>query len=124
METFSICASVVAVLVTIFAFILLMRYLTYRETLALAEKGLVRPEPTRNGGKTTLRWGIVVAAIGLALCLGLWPLGFSGNGANNYPLGLGPWMLFGLIPLFFGLALVLIYVFTHDHDRPENARDE
>ena len=118
METLQICISVVSVLVVIFGFILTMRYLSYRETLALAEKGLVRPERTKNDSKLTLRWGIVVAAIGLALCLGLWPLGLSGVGANQYPLGLGPWMLFGLIPLFFGLALILIHVFTRDRVDP------
>lgn len=125
METLQICFSVVSVLVVIFGFILAMRYLNYRETLALAEKGLVRPEQNKNGrSKTTLRWGIVVAAIGLALCIGLWPLGMAGVGANDYPLGLGPWMLFGLVPLFFGLALILIHVFTQDDDQPESSRGE
>lgn len=121
METLQICISVVSVLVVIFGFALAMRYMTYRETIALAERGLVRPEPTRNGAKnkSTLRWGIVVSAIGFALCLGLWPLGLAGDGRSSYPLGSGPWMLFGLIPLFFGLALILIHIFTQDRDTPE-----
>lgn len=119
MEILQICISVVAVLVVIFGFILAFRYLSYRETLALAEKGLVRPEkPRSNNGKGTLVWGILIAAIGLALCLGLWPLGAVGYGASQYPLGMGPWMLFGLLPLFFGLALVLIYVLTRK-DNPD-----
>jgi hypothetical protein len=118
MEGFLICLSVVSVLVVIFAFILTMRYLVYRETLFLAEKGLVRPERPRRDGKDTLRWGIVIAAIGLALCLGMWPLGMS-SGGPSYPLGLGPWMLFGLVPLFFGLALIAIYLFTRESRKPE-----
>lgn len=97
----------------IFAFIVIMRYISYRETLALAEKGLVRPGRVRGGdGKDTLRWGIVIAAVGLALCVGLYPLGLLPG--NAFPLGLGPWMLAGLLPTFFGLGLILIFVLTHD----------
>ena len=124
METFAICGSVVTILLVIFGFVLVMRYLSYRETLALAEKGLVHPERSKNDGKSTLRWGIIIAAVGLALCLGLLPLGMSGFGPSQYPLGLGPWMLFGLLPLFFGLALILIYVLTRDRAKPEDPRGE
>ena len=102
----------------LFAFIGLMRYLGYRETMALAEKGLVRPDRARNGGKDTLRWGIAITAIGMALCVGLYPIGFLGS-ASRFPLGLGPWMLAGLIPTFFGLALVLIYVLTRE-EKPKD----
>lgn len=99
----------------VFGFILLMRFLAYKETLELAEKGLVKPQ--RNGnGKGALVWGIIIAAVGLALILGLWPLGF-GFGGTNYPLGFGPWMLLGLVPTFFGVALILIYVLTREEKK-------
>jgi Flp pilus assembly protein TadB len=93
----------------IFGFIALMRYINFRETLALAEKGLVRPAKAqsngKNGdGKNTLRWGIVIASIGLAVIIGVLPIG-------------GPVLLVGLIPAFFGLGLVLIYVLTRDSDK-------
>lgn len=114
MESLWICASVVSVLLVIFGFILSMRYLSYRETLELAEKGLVKPERQRDN-KDSLRWGVIISGLGLALILGLWPIG-AGSG-SQYPLGFGPWMLFGLIPLFFGLSLILIYVFTHDQNK-------
>ncbi len=105
----------------LFAFIGLMRYLGYRETMALAEKGLVRPDKARGGnGKDTLRWGIAITAIGMALCVGLYPIGFLGNG-TRFPLGLGPWMLAGLIPTFFGLALVMIYVLTREEKPKDTA---
>ncbi len=92
----------------------------------LAEKGLVKPPRERNGGranggsKAALVWGVILAAIGLALILGLWPLGFTSVG-RGFMFGFGPWMLFGLLPLFFGLALVLIYVLTRPgvEKRPE-----
>jgi hypothetical protein len=109
METLVICAGTVAILLVILGFIAGLRYISYRETLKLAERGLMRPG--RNGdGKDALRWGIILGALGLALCIGLYPLGSLFPG--DYPLGFGPWMLLGLLPLFFGLALVLIFVVT------------
>ncbi|HLE27142.1 MAG TPA: DUF6249 domain-containing protein [Anaerolineales bacterium] len=105
------CASL-GFFIILFGFIALMRFLSYRETLALAEKGLVRADRLPRDGKDTLRWGIALAAIGAALCVGLYPIGFVAGG--RWPLGVGPWLLAGLIPMFFGLGLVLIYVLTRE----------
>ena len=97
----------------VFAFILAMRFLSYQETLKLAEKGLVKPARSNgSSGKGALIWGIIITALGLAITIGLFPLGFMIG--SNAPLGFGPWMLAGLIPLFFGIALILIYVLTRD----------
>jgi hypothetical protein len=105
----------------LFGFILLMRWLSYRETMALAEKGLVRADTRRgNGGKDSLRWGIVITAIGLALCIGLYPIGFVAG--SRFILGFGPWMLAGLLPTFFGLGLVLIYALTREKDEDSAQR--
>jgi hypothetical protein len=98
--------------VLLFTLIVIMRYINYRETLALAEKGLVRPQK-QSDGKDALRWGIVITVVGLALWLGLWPLGFL-PGIDVYPLGFGPWMLIGIVPTFSGLALILISLRTYD----------
>ncbi|HEY4689503.1 MAG TPA: DUF6249 domain-containing protein [Anaerolineae bacterium] len=114
------CAGGVALFLIPFVFFAFLRYLRYKETLALAEKGLARPEQVRGNGKDTLRWGIAITAIGLALCVGLYPLGAS---RSVYPLGFGPWMLIGLLPTFFGLALVLIYVLTREK-KPEDKSSE
>ena len=103
-----------------FVFIVVMRYIGYRETMTLAEKGLVRPDRTFSGnGKDTLRWGIAITAVGLALCVGLYPIGLLPG--NTFPLGLGPWMIAGLLPMFFGLGLILIYVLTRD-DREDKSQ--
>jgi hypothetical protein len=102
------CLGVVAILSIIFGFLAFLRYMNYKETLALAEKGLTRPEI--KSGKGLLRWGIAVTAIGFALSIGLYPLGFDSG--ENYPLHLGPWMLGGFVPLFLGIGLVLIHYLT------------
>ena len=112
------CLAFLGFFVLLFGFIAIMRFLSYRETLALADKGLVRPGQARSDGKDTLRWGIVITAIGVALCAGLYPIGFVANA--DFPLGFGPWMLAGLLPTFFGLGLVLIYVITREEKKKEN----
>lgn len=108
MNALILCLGVAGILTIILGFIALLRYLGYRETIARAEKGLDPPEKKNN--KPLLRWGVIVTTLSLALTLGLYLLGFFW--ADNYPLHLGPWMLGGLIPLFLGLALVLIHYVT------------
>lgn len=102
------CISIVSVLLVIFGFFAFLRYMNYRETIALAEKGLTRPDPKTGSG--LLRWGILITALGLALSIGLYPIGFSAG--YDYPLHLGPWMLGGFVPLFLGLGLILLHVLT------------
>ena len=103
------CLAFVTFLLVLFGFLAYTRYLRHKEIIALAEKGLSYPE--RRNGKDALRWGIVIAATGLALIVGLLPLALRGS----WPL-----LLLGLVPTFFGLSLVLIYVLT----RPEEPRDK
>lgn len=102
------CLAFIGALAIIFGFLAFLRYMSYRETIALAEKGLTHPEAkSRNG---LLRWGILISALGLALSLGLYPIGFSAG--YDYPLHLGPWMLGGFVPLFLGLSLIFLHVLT------------
>ena len=102
------CLGAVGSLAIIFGFLAFLRYMNYKETIALAEKGLTRPES--NLSKRLLRWGIMITVIGLALTIGLYLIGF--NYASNYPLNLGPWMLGGFVPLFIGIGLVLLHYLT------------
>lgn len=108
METLIPCFGIIGIFVVIFGFIAFMRYLNYKETLALAEKGLTRAETKST--KPFLRWGIIVTALGVALTLGLYPIGFFTG--DSYPLHLGPWMLGGFVPLFLGLGLILLHYLT------------
>jgi uncharacterized membrane protein (GlpM family) len=104
------CFSVVMALVFL-VFFAYLRYMRYKETLTLAEKGLVHPGYGANG-KGTLRWGIGFAALGIALCMGLYPIGWAIG--SDFPLHFGPWMLVGLIPAFFGVSLIAIYYLTSE----------
>lgn len=110
MEALIPCLGVVAILAIIFGFLAFMRYMSYKETIALAEKGLTKPEAKPTSRKSLLRWGIIVTAIGFALTLGLYTIGFDSG--DNYPLHLGPWMLGGFVPLFLGIGLILIHYLT------------
>jgi hypothetical protein len=102
------CLGILGALTIIFGFLAFMRYMNYKETLALAERGLSRPEAKTTKG--LLRWGILITGLGIALSLGLYFVGF--NASQNYPLHLGPWMLGGFVPLFLGLALILSHFLT------------
>jgi len=122
MEGFLVCAGLLGSLLIFFGFILLMRWISYKETMTMIEKGLVRPpKKARRNGKGALVWGILLAAVGVALTIGLWPLGNLVDPGRTYPMGFGPWMVIGLLPLFFGLALILIHVLTYKEEKDEPA---
>lgn len=88
----------------------------HKEVMAMIDKGLVPPNYRKGSGKGMLRWGIVITFLGMALCLGLYPLGIV-VGLGDFPLNFGPWMLIGLVPTFFGLSLVVIHYVTRDPER-------
>jgi hypothetical protein len=106
----------------LFAFLILWRYINYVEIKTLADKGLVKPEKqdSQKGPSNMLTVGIIISGIGLALTLGLIPIGagIGGSGERGiYPLGLGPWMMLGYLPLFFGLSLVLAHILTKNNKK-------
>ncbi len=89
----------------ILMFVTINRYITYRERVALAQLGF-RPEDiaqavsARRGHRGVLWGGVITAMSGLALLLGL------------SPLGIGIWLIAGLLPLCVGLGMILIYFWT------------
>lgn len=122
------CAGVIGFFLLLFGFLIAWRYFNYIELKALAEKGLVKSQ--RNNvhvkNQPMLIWGIIITGLGVALTLGLLPVGHTGTG-SMYPFGLGPWMLFGYVPLFFGLSLILIHVLTRNgkaDEKPEELANE
>ncbi|MGB9724216.1 MAG: DUF6249 domain-containing protein [Chloroflexia bacterium] len=85
------------------AFLAFIRYITYRERVLLAQLGMTPPEESflerleHRTPRGVLWAGLITAMVGLALLLGL------------ATLGTGPWLLGGLLPLFVGLGMVLLY---------------
>lgn len=108
MNAVLLCLGLGFLLAILFGLVALIRYLNYRETIVLAEKGLTPPE--RKPNQPFLRWGIVLTSLGLALTLGLYFAGFAAY--DDYLFHLGPWMLGGFIPLFLGLGLILLHYLT------------
>lgn len=104
-----------------FGFIVLLRYLQHREHMAMISSGM---HPTgmrrqrRSGGM--LRAGLIIAMVGLALTIGLYPIGFILPPIYaTIPWHLGPWLLPGLIPLGVGVALISSYYLEHDASPPD-----
>lgn len=93
-------------LFVILGFITLNRYIAYKERVALAQLGFSLEDLNRDaaakmqGNRGVLWGGVITGTSGLALLLGL------------ATLGMGAWLLAGLLPLFVGLGMVLIYFLT------------
>ncbi|MCY0900585.1 MAG: DUF6249 domain-containing protein [Firmicutes bacterium] len=98
----------VFLLAVILGFILLMRYLRYKESVNMIHRP-VPPTPdsmqqmsplqarTMNP-YARLRSGIITSMVGIALIIGL------------LTIGVGPWLLGGLIPLAVGLGEILTFI--------------
>jgi formate hydrogenlyase subunit 3/multisubunit Na+/H+ antiporter MnhD subunit len=100
-----------------FAFIVLLRYLQYRERIAMMSYG-IRPHnlPRQHRKNGLLRAGLITAMVGFTLTIGLYPIGFILPSAfAAIPFHLGPWLLPGLIPLGVGVALITSYYLERDN---------
>jgi hypothetical protein len=108
-------------LFVVLGFVTLNRYIAYKERVALARLGFSLEDlnkdaaAKRQGHRGVLWGGVMTAMSGLALLLGL------------STLGMGAWLLGGLLPLFVGLGMVFIYFNTagaapdptSQHDEPQ-----
>lgn len=101
----------VIVFVAVFGYVAYNRYLQHKETMALAEKGLLPAEDPQDKSKNILRWGMIFSIQGAILTLLLVPFAWS-----SY------WTLLGLLPLAFGLGLILIYVYSQDNPPPKEKK--
>ena len=101
-------------------FIVFLRYIEHRERMALIARG-IDPNTLRRQrrGVGVLRAGLIIAMVGLALTIGLYPLGFMlPSSITQAPFHFGPWLLPGLIPLGVGSALVISYYLGQDNQPP------
>lgn len=99
----------IVVFAVVFGFAAYTRYLQHKETMALAEKGLLPEEKGADKGRGLVRWGLIFSILGMILILVMVPFAW-----NNL------WILFllGLLPLAIGIGLLLIQVFTQDTPFP------
>lgn len=109
-------------LITFLGFIVLLRYIDHRERMALIRQGIDpnRPRQKRRGAGV-LRAGLIILMVGIALTVGLYPIGSMTNlpaGLYLIPFNVGPWLLPGLIPLGVGCALIISYYLTPPSDQP------
>jgi hypothetical protein len=108
------------VLVVFLSFLSLRRYLEHRERMAMIIRGITPPDKRRNTlpkpllmrRAGVLQGGLITAMVGLALTLGLYPIGFMVPPALVAPYHIGPWLLAGLIPLAVGSALIIGHYLT------------
>ena len=112
-------------LVIFLGFIVLLRYIDHRERMAMINRGL-DPNRLRSNRKGTgvLRAGLIIFMVGLALTVGLYPIGFLIPPSYTIPFRAGPWLLPGLIPLGVGGALIFSYYLAPEGPPPNQPSDE
>lgn len=103
----------VVILVLMLVFVLIMRYFSYRERMALIKQGFVPPEfftaPRSRTAVGLARAGLITSAASIGILLGLW-----------VGLGQGAWLIGGFIPLGVGLGLMLSSWFSHQKEMEED----
>lgn len=114
---------------------IIMRVLAHRERIEMIRRGMMPPPQSYGNSKAwrnanippqpapawvpgpsdgdspdrSLRKGIMLALIGLAILIGLSFIGADSNGPmNTFEIHPGPWLLGGLIPMFVGIAQIIV----------------
>jgi hypothetical protein len=123
---FWIAIALIAVAASFFSY--LSRTARYRMLQSLAEKGQPLPPEllanlaeldTRGGPRQSLRGGIVLVCIGVALAFFFWAM--TGGGGFDGPIRGVSWLpAVGVFPFMVGVALLLIAVFDRHPPRPKN----
>jgi ribose/xylose/arabinose/galactoside ABC-type transport system permease subunit len=110
------CTGFLTFFAIIFGTLIVVRWFRHRELVAMAEKGLL-PEQLaeqaaarRSGSRGFLVWGAVLTGLGLALFLGILPTAIVDVGDS-------PLLIVGLVPLFLGLGLLIVYFVTRKEDK-------
>jgi hypothetical protein len=125
------------------AALIVMRILAHRERIEMIRRGMMPPPRSYGSAKDwknanygpvgpgapppawvpgpvetdapdrSLRKGIMLALIGLAILIGLSFIGYDNNGPFNSPeMHPGPWLLGGLIPMFVGIAQIIVAILS------------
>lgn len=102
----------VIMLALVVVLIVFLRWFSYRERMARINQGQgtsISNDPEQQA-KRALSSSLTTTLIGVAITIGL------------LTLGIGPWLLAGLIPIFIGLSMILTYVITAA-DNPNTKKD-
>lgn len=104
-EIFIPALAVSTIFLIVFGFLAFMRYMRYKETVALAERGLLRSEETRQRSPRRLfNIGIVLFMVGLGFFCTLIPTAFLVDAAEPAFVGI----FVGVLPVSVGLAFIAI----------------
>ena len=91
--------------------LVMLRWFRHREVMAMIRQGILPPEVAKKQGRKQngqgfLAWGIGISMIGMALLCATFPIMWLDSGWLSF----GPIHLPGILVLFMGLALVIIFV--------------
>jgi Na+/H+ antiporter NhaB len=112
----SLMTPLLIALLLVVILVLGLRWFKYKERMAALQRSaaaveiLLDDEPDARR-KRQLAYGLTTALVGLALTIGLGTL------------GIGPWLLAGLVPFFVGLSMILSYLVTQP-EKPGQAPPE
>ncbi|RJX18730.1 MAG: hypothetical protein C4575_10260 [Desulforudis sp.] len=98
----------IVIISVVFVFVIILRIFSHRERMAMIAKGIAPPGEDEAAARTPqsqLEKGLVTTLVGLALLVGLGTI------------GIGPWLLGGLIPMFVGIAYLISYFATNDREK-------
>ncbi len=113
LETISIGFTIALMFCVPFGFAAFMRYLKYKETVALAERGLIRESRARKSkNNDSLHWGIILSFIGFGLTVAL------------LIVGAGPGIIIGVVPFFYGLSLIVVHYVSKKEDREDPEQND
>jgi|SRR5437762_5666913 len=127
-NVFTILGGWLIALAIFLGFIVLLRYIQYRERMALIAHGFNPNTMHKRRSSGMLRARLITMMVGLSLTIGLYPVSFLLPATiDAAPFHLGPWLLPGLIPLGVGLALTISYYLEQNsliHDEDEQGREK
>ncbi len=105
---------IVGLLISVpFAFVAFLRYLRYKERVALAKQGLPPEADAPKGGPASVQWIILLLAVALALSCSLITgvavfLFFGATAGPGLIILVTPFIFLVLMPVFFVAALLII----------------
>lgn len=117
--------SFVVFFLTIGCITLVMRFFKHRETMAMIRHGMPPgeqrgPVVKSQNGRGLLAWGIGIAAIGMAMLCAVLPFFWI----NREWSSIGPIHLPGLLILFIGVALIIIFFANRELSRRDSQERE